>query len=139
MEEKSIRVGIGVMVLRDGMVLLGKRKGAHGEGEYAFPGGHLEYMESYEECARRETREETGLEIENLVFQYLANVKDFPPRHYVHIGMTAESKDGTPQVCEPDKKESWDWYALDDLPEPLFAPCINHFESYRSGRSFYDA
>ncbi|HOF50487.1 MAG TPA: hypothetical protein PLH22_02295 [Candidatus Colwellbacteria bacterium] len=33
------RVGIGVMIFKNGKVLLGKRKGSHGEGEYAFPGG----------------------------------------------------------------------------------------------------
>jgi ADP-ribose pyrophosphatase YjhB (NUDIX family) len=38
------KVGVGVMVLKNGKVLIGKRKGAHGAGEWAWPGGHLEYM-----------------------------------------------------------------------------------------------
>lgn len=49
------KVGIGVMIFKDGKVLLGKRKGSHGDGEYSFPGGHLNYMESFEDCAQRET------------------------------------------------------------------------------------
>ncbi len=32
--------GVGVMILKDGTVLLGRRKGSHGEGEWAWPGGH---------------------------------------------------------------------------------------------------
>ena len=40
------KVGVGVMVLKNGKVLIGKRKGAHVAGEWAWPGGHLEYMES---------------------------------------------------------------------------------------------
>ena len=37
------KVGIGVIVLKDGKVLLGKRKNAHGEGSWSFGGGHLEF------------------------------------------------------------------------------------------------
>ena len=51
--ENHPKVGVGVMVLKDGKVLLTRRKGSHGAGEYSFPGGHLEYMESFEDCARR--------------------------------------------------------------------------------------
>ncbi len=67
------KVGVGVMILKEGKVLLGKRKGSHGAGEYSFPGGHLEYMESFEDCARREIEEECGIKVKNLRFQYLTN------------------------------------------------------------------
>ena len=43
------KVGVGVMVFKDGKILLAKRKGSHGAGEYAFPGGHLEFGESFEQ------------------------------------------------------------------------------------------
>ena len=58
MESKCPKVGVGVAVVKDGKVLLGKRKNAHGEGTWSFPGGHLEYKESWEDCAIRETLEE---------------------------------------------------------------------------------
>jgi hypothetical protein len=35
------RVGVGIMIFKDGKVLMGKRKGKHGAGEYAWPGGHF--------------------------------------------------------------------------------------------------
>ena len=63
-QETKPRVGIGIMVFKEGKILLGKRKNSHGSGEYAFPGGHLEYMESYKECALREIAEECGIEVE---------------------------------------------------------------------------
>lgn len=131
MEDRP-RVGIGICVLKDGKVLLGKRKNAHGDGEYAFPGGHLEYMESFEACARREIQEEADIVVKNIRFQYLANIKEYKPRHYVHISLTADWESGEPKVMEPDKKESWGWYDLDDLPEPLFKPCIQHINEVRS-------
>ena len=113
-------VGVGVMILKEGKVLLGKRKGSHGEGEYSFPGGHLEYMKTIEECARRETLEETGIEIKNIKFQFLANVRKYKPKHYLHVGVIAEWKEGEPELKEPDRCEGWGWYNLDNLPEPLF-------------------
>ena len=80
--ENYPKVGIGIMIFKKGKILLGKRKGSHGEGEYAFPGGHLEYMESTEEGALREIAEECGIKIKNLRFQFVANVRKYKPKHY---------------------------------------------------------
>jgi 8-oxo-dGTP diphosphatase len=55
------KVGIGVAVVKKNFILLGKRKGSHGSGDWAFPGGHLEFGETPHECAYRELLEETGL------------------------------------------------------------------------------
>src|SRR3990172_9629070 len=130
------KVGVGVMILKDGKVLLGERKGSHGEGEFAFPGGHLEYLESFEDCARREIKEETGIEIQNIKFLFLANVTKYAPKHYAHIGLIADYKSGEPQVLEPEKSENWDWYHLDKLPSPLFYMCELSFQAYKTGKNF---
>jgi len=132
------KVGVGVMILKDGKVLLGKRKGVHGEGEYAFPGGHLEYMESFEDCARREVNEECGIKIKNIRFQFLANVTKYTPKHYVHVGLLAEWEDGKPEVLEPEKSELWDWYEIDKLPQPMFEMAKLAIDSYRRGVNYYD-
>jgi 8-oxo-dGTP diphosphatase len=55
-EIQKPKVGVGIMILKNGKILLGKRKGSHGEGEFAFPGGHLEYMESFTKCAKKKLR-----------------------------------------------------------------------------------
>ena len=137
-ENQRPKVGIGVTILKEGKVLLGKRKGSHGQGEYAAPGGHLEYLESFEECAKRETFEEAGIEIDNIRFQFLANVKRYKPKHYVHIGLIADWKSGQPKAMEPDKCEGWDWYDLDRLPQPLFEFEEISIDSYRTGKNYYD-
>ncbi len=139
MSEDRPRVGIGVMVIKDGRVLLGKRKASHGTGEYSWPGGHMEYMESFEECARREVREESGLEIENVRFLRLLNLKSYAPKHYVDIGMVADWKSGEPQVLEPEKIEGWDWCDMENLPSPVFATLPTYIEAYKTGRNVWDA
>lgn len=130
--------GVGVMVLKGNKVLLGKRKGSHGEGEYAFPGGHLEYMESVVECARREISEECGIKVKNMQYQFLANVRKYVPKHYIHIGLVAKWKSGEPVVKEPNKVESWGWYDLSDLPQPLFEMTRLAIASIGTEEPFYD-
>lgn len=138
METQQPKVGVGILILKDGKILFGKRKGSHGEGEYAFPGGHLEYMESFEECARREIMEECGIEVTNIQFQFLANVTAYAPKHYVHVSLTAEYAGGDLAVKEPDKCEGWDWYDIDHLPEPLFKMCPMAIEAYKTKRNYFD-
>lgn len=139
MEQKNMpKAGVGVMIFKNGKVLLAKRKGSHGEGEYAFPGGHLEYMESFDDCARREVNEECGIKINNIRFQFLANVIKYVPKHYVHIGLLADWESGEPMVLEPEKSELWCWYELDKLPQPMFETCKIAIDSYRTGKNYYD-
>jgi 8-oxo-dGTP diphosphatase len=139
--DKNLRpkVGVGVMVMKDGRVLMGKRKSSHGAGEWGWPGGHLEYMESFEDCAKREVKEETGIEIENVRFNRLMNLRAYPPKHYADVGLVADWKSGEPKVCEPEKCEEWGWFDLDKLPAPLFGPCVTSVQAYKTGENFYDA
>lgn len=134
---KYPKVGISVMVMKDGLVLLGKRKGSHGSGEYAFTGGHLEYMESFEDCAKRETLEESGVKIKNIKFQLLMNLLQFAPKHYVHIGMVAEWESEDPVNLEPESCEGWDWYDINNLPEPMLEIDKTLIESYKTGINYF--
>ena len=138
-DDQRPKVGIGVMIFRDGKILVGKRKNAHGAGEFSWPGGHLEYGESFEDCARRETLEETGVEIKNLKFQFLANVKKYANKHYVHIGLTADWASGEAQLLEPEKCEGWDWYEIEKLPQPLFYMCQLSVEAGKTSRNYFDS
>ncbi len=138
MDEQKPKVGVGVMIIKEGKILLGKRRGSHGEGEYAFPGGHLEHMESFEKCARRETLEECGIEIENIRFLYLYNMRKYAPKHYVHIGLIANWKVGEPKVLESEKCESWGWYEIENLPTPLFDACEISIKALKENKNYFD-
>ena len=122
--------------MRRGRVLLGRRRGSHGEGYYAAPGGHIEFGESFEQTARREVREETRLEIADLRLLSVGNYifhRDDGARHYVDVDFVCEALAGEPQLMEPEKCDGWAWYDLDDLPQPLFIVTQRMIESLRSG------
>lgn len=122
-------VGVGVIVMRDGKVLLGRRRNAHGAGTWQFPGGHLEFNESIEACARREVFEETGLCIWNLRRGPYTEDR-FPDdgKHYVTLYVLADFNGGELTLKEPDKCDRWDWFSWDDLPAPKFIPLANLVE-----------
>ena len=125
MEDRP-KVGVGVCVVHDGKVLFGKRLNAHGDGTWSFPGGHLEFGESFEACAARETLEETGLEIFDIKFITATNdvfIKE--DKHYITVYMQATAKSPDAKVMEPDKMVDWEWFEWDNLPSPLFLPMQN--------------
>jgi 8-oxo-dGTP diphosphatase len=128
------RVGVGVLVKRGDKFLLGKRIGAHAGGVYAAPGGHLEYGESFSDCARREVLEETGLIANDVRFLMIGNYK-FGSKHYVDVDMVADCPDGEPIAMEPEKCAEWKWYHPDELPSPLFIVTRRMLDAYVGGFS----
>jgi 8-oxo-dGTP diphosphatase len=129
MQKEFPKIGVGVIVVKENQVLLGKRKGAHGSGDWAFPGGHLELFETPEECAYRELLEETGLEAKEIVRGPWTNDIFDQEKHYVTLFMFVLEYSGSPQVLEPNKCEGWEWFEWDHLPEPLFESIKSLVES----------
>jgi NUDIX domain len=62
---RQVRLGAGVFVHTPRGYVLLKRQGSHGAGEWSLPGGHLEFGETVDECARREVLEEIGCRLED--------------------------------------------------------------------------
>ena len=123
MKQNQPIVGVGVIVLRNGLVLLGKRKGSHGAGTWALPGGHLEYGETVEHCAEREVMEETGLCIHPVSRgPYTSDVFPEEGKHYVTLFVVARSETGEPEIREPDRCEDWQWFRWSEPPRPMFPP-----------------
>lgn len=129
------RVSKGLIVRRQGQVLLGLRCGSHGAGTWALPGGHPEYGKTPEACAARELLEETGLRAIDLLRGPWTN--DFIPAdggHYLTVFMLCRGEVGEPRVLEPHKCERWAWCDWARLRQPLFAPLAALLQSgYKPG------
>lgn len=123
MTSNSVGVGVAVFVWRDGKFLVGKRIGKHGENTWSVPGGHLEFGETWEEAAKREVMEETGMEISNIRFMAATNDIFSTGKHYISIWVEADWVANEPQIMEPDTWVDNTWRDFKTLPSPLFEPC----------------
>ena len=131
--ELNPRVGVGPFILRDAKVLLGKRKGSHGAGEWSVPGGHLEWFEDVETASRREIKEETGLTDLQFIKKlgYSENFFHAENKHYITVYTVLWLKSGEPILIEPNKCEGWEWFDLNKLPNPLFGGLITQLPMVR--------
>jgi mutator protein MutT len=137
------RVGVGVLILKGGKVLLGRRhedpkkadSELHGEGTWTLPGGKVEFGEKLAETCVREVFEETGLKITENALE-LINVSDdiLPDAHFVTAGFLCRDFEGEPKVLEPDEITEWKWFSIERLPKPLFGPSRKLLEAFISRR-----
>ena len=126
MKNNRPEVGVGVIVRRGKLVLLGRRKNAHGSGTWSFPGGHLEFNESVADCASREVFEETGLRVKNIRNGPFTNdIFEAEGKHYVTLFVVSDYDSGDLMVREPEKCEEWGWFDWSKLPQPIFIPIQN--------------
>jgi len=116
-------VGVGVIVMKGDQVLLMRRSNSHGDGTWSSPGGHLEYGESPEECAIRETQEETGVIISDVTFRAITNdLFEMQEKHYITIWMEGRYVSGEPRINSPREMSELGWFSWTALPHPLFLP-----------------
>lgn len=131
-------IGVAAVLVNHNKILLGRRLGAHGEGTWAFPGGHLEWFESIENCAAREVREETGMSVRDIEFAGVTNdLFERERKHYITVFMLARPEKADPVVMEPEKCEQWAWFSTNQLPSPRFLSLQNLIDQgFFSSRKF---
>ncbi|KAG0357500.1 Nudix hydrolase 15, mitochondrial [Gamsiella multidivaricata] len=122
---KAVQVGVGVLIMHNRKVLVGRRIGSHGAG-------HLEFGETFEECAIREAEEETGLTLDSASAKFFTannNIMNDIERHYVTVFVSANvNGSAEAKVMEPLKCERWEWITQEELLDnngpyrPLFSP-----------------
>jgi mutator protein MutT len=134
----TVKVGVGVMVRNEkGEVLLGLRsKRAKNEaGKWTFPGGELEFGETLEECAKREAREEFGIEVRPVrLLRVIDHILKEEGQHWVNPIFEAAIVKGEPRIMEPHKIEKMGWFSLDKLPENLTVNLLDLFRALRMER-----
>lgn len=109
--------GCGVIVIKDGKVLIGKRKD---NGKICGPGGHIEAGETAEQAAIRETREEFGINVAGLV--PITIIADMPPEYCPSQVFLCTEYYGEPVCFNPEMEEARFEAIGDVLQYDLFLP-----------------
>lgn len=146
MSEILPRPGVGIMLLNSkSEVLLGRRHDdpekakslLHGEGKWTLPGGKLDFGERLDECALRETLEETGIRAGKLKPISIADdiVHD---AHFVSIGFLCREFEGEPEAREPEEITEWRWFPVGELPSPIFPPSRKIIDNYLNKEIYSD-
>lgn len=121
---RLILCGGSVVIRNDrGELLLQKR--VHPEGRWAFPGGLMELGESTEDTARREIREETGLELGKLRLigvysgpDHLCSAPNGDEWYVVNAAYAADSFTGEARVNDGESL-ALDWFLPGEIPDSL--------------------
>lgn len=125
------RIGVGCVVLRGDTVLLVRER-----GRWSLPKGGLEPGELLAEGARRETFEETGLEVE---VRELAFVVEFQAQtwgHHLQFFYTCRETGGTLGPRDPDREvQEARFVPIRELREYIrFRPRLLSLEGWLRGR-----
>jgi len=131
---KNPASAVSILVVDGNNVLLGKRSGSPGQGEWALPSGYIEYEDDFLTTAVREMKEETNLDVEiraiiNTVSSFLS-----PRFHFLTIYVLACVVGG--ELAARDDLEAVDWFPLSGpLPEMAFQEDIDMIEWYSMNKS----
>ena len=113
------RVGVASLVINEGRLLLGRRNKFDEALSWQLPGGFMAQGESVFQAAVRLAEAKAGVVICPLQQGPFTN-NIFPDQsHTVSLYVLAELQSGQSKDRMAD---GWQWFALDDLPEPLFLP-----------------
>jgi 8-oxo-dGTP diphosphatase len=127
------KVGVGVLLVDEsGRLLLTLRRRPPEAGCWSIVGGKLDYLETLEQCAVRETLEEVGaaISIDSLlcVTDHLLPAEG---QHWVSPAYLACVSSGDTKNCEPDKTQEVRWFPLDALPPNLTITARNAIAAYK--------
>lgn len=115
---------VSVIVITDDQKILLVRHRKGNRLYWVLPGGRLEYGETFEECAVRELKEETGLEVEVEKFCFMSEaIAPDRSRHIVNIYLKAKVTGGTMKVGNEPVLAGVDFIPLKELDHlTLFPP-----------------
>lgn len=105
-------VGVGAVIVRNGKILLEKRKNEPGRGKWSIPGGLVELGEDLEQTVIREVREETGLQVTrpeliDVVSNVISDEDGKIKYHFVIIDYFLRLEGGTPTPASDADELRW--------------------------------
>lgn len=112
-------LAVDAVVIKNGRILLVKRRNDPYKGKMALPGGFVEYGERTEDAVLRELREETGMEgrVKKLVGVFSDPMRD-PRGHVVSIAYLIEPK--SEEVKAGDDAAECEWTRIEGAQDLAF-------------------
>lgn len=110
--------GCGGIILKDGKVLLLKRRNASSfNNMWANPGGKIGENEEIEKAVIREIEEEIGVQVK--IIKKIGTYWDKKDTKIIgeYVGYIVEIIKGNPRIIEKHKAEKMEYFELDNLPE----------------------
>lgn len=131
-------IDVHVLLVRDGAMLLSRRRGDYGDGMWHLPSGKLDAEESVPAAAVREAAEEVGVLIDpaDLHHVHTLHVRDSGREPRLGIFFEVTRWVGEPVNREPDKCHALDWFPLDQLPDAIIDYPAAGIRAYRDGIPF---
>jgi mutator protein MutT len=128
---KQPLVGVGAVLVRDGQILLEKRKNEPGKDKWSIPGGLVELGETVEQAVIREVKEETGLDVEepeqvDVVDSITKDEKSEIKYHFVIIDFFLRLRAG--ELTALSDAEELRWVRFDQ---------VEHHDLTKSFRAFF--
>lgn len=108
-------------------------------GHWGIPGGAVELGEFIEEAAKRETREETNLDI---VEMSLFGVFSGPELHYIYpngdevynVSIVYLSRAWQGGIRLNEEHSEWNWFRANDIPEDISPPIRTILEQWKNSQ-----
>jgi 8-oxo-dGTP diphosphatase len=104
-----------IILVENGKILLVKRGREPFKGEWAVPGGRIEDNETAEECAIREMKEETGVDVEIIRLTGIYSDPKRDPRGIIVAAFLVRRVGG--EVKAGDDADEAKWFELHSLPK----------------------
>jgi ADP-ribose pyrophosphatase YjhB (NUDIX family) len=123
------KVAVGVVIARNGQILLNRRAIDPGKGRWSFPSGYVDLGESTAGAAVREVKEETGYDVE---LRGLVGVYSEATRPVVFVVYGGELVGGELMPC--DEVEEVKLFGADDLPALAFEHDSQIVRDWQTGR-----
>ena len=131
--EPGVLVGVSVFLINDkNQILVGERA----DGSWGLPGGGMDAGETTKEAGKRETLEETSIDIceGDMDFATFTN-DDFmyeKDEHWITLYYVCREWTGEAKRVEPHKCKEWRWVDLDNIPKPVFCDWSKNLEKLKA-------
>lgn len=123
-------VGIGVVIVKDGQIVLIKRRNEPGRGKWSIPGGIVDLGERIQQTVIREAKEETCLDVADPHLIDIVDNVEFDPDgkvkyHYVIVDFLVKVVGG--DIAAASDAEEIRWVKFNDVEDYVLTSSFREF------------